>query len=61
VGGRARRWDRARRRETARALLPDLPLAALASHTFPFERAADAYAALDRGDDGVIHVALAYS
>jgi threonine dehydrogenase-like Zn-dependent dehydrogenase len=43
------------------ALLGELPLAALATHTFPLERAAEAYAALDRGDDGVIHVALAYS
>ena len=61
VGSRARRWDRHRRLETARALLDDLPVAALASHTFPLERAAEAYALLDRGDDGVVHVALAYS
>jgi 2-desacetyl-2-hydroxyethyl bacteriochlorophyllide A dehydrogenase len=61
VGSRARRWDRRRRLESARALLNDLPIAALASHAFPFERAADAYAALDRGDDGIVHVALAYS
>jgi hypothetical protein len=42
-------------------LLRELPLSALASHTFPVDRAGEAYAALDRGDDGVIHVALAYS
>jgi threonine dehydrogenase-like Zn-dependent dehydrogenase len=61
VGGRAVRWDRRRRLETTRALLPELPLALLSSHTFHFERAREAYAALDRGDDGVVHVALSYS
>jgi 2-desacetyl-2-hydroxyethyl bacteriochlorophyllide A dehydrogenase len=61
VGGRAARWDRQRRLETARALLDELPVSALASHTFPFERAPEAYAALDREDDGLVHVALAYS
>jgi 2-desacetyl-2-hydroxyethyl bacteriochlorophyllide A dehydrogenase len=60
LGSRAGRWDRQRRLETTRALLAELPVPALASHTFPFERAAEAYAALDRGDDGVVHVALAY-
>ena len=61
IGGRAIRWDRCRRLEVTQALLAELPLAALASHTLPFERAPEAYAALDRGDDGVVHVALAYS
>jgi 2-desacetyl-2-hydroxyethyl bacteriochlorophyllide A dehydrogenase len=61
VGGRAVRWDRRRRLATTRVLLPELPLAVLSSHTFPFERAREAYAALDRGDDGVVHVALSYS
>jgi 2-desacetyl-2-hydroxyethyl bacteriochlorophyllide A dehydrogenase len=61
IGSRAVRWDRRRRLETTRALLGELPLSALASHTFPFERAGEAYAALDRGDEGLIHVALAYS
>jgi 2-desacetyl-2-hydroxyethyl bacteriochlorophyllide A dehydrogenase len=61
LGSRAGRWDRQRRLATTRALLDELPVAALASHTFPFERAADAYAALDREDDGLVHVALAYS
>jgi threonine dehydrogenase-like Zn-dependent dehydrogenase len=60
VGGRAARWDRRRRLETTRALLPDLPLSFLSSHTFPFERVREAYAALDRGDGEVVHVALAY-
>jgi hypothetical protein len=36
-------------------------LSFLSSHTFPLERAAEAYAAIDRGDDGVVHIALAYS
>jgi 2-desacetyl-2-hydroxyethyl bacteriochlorophyllide A dehydrogenase len=61
IGGRAVRWDRLRRLEATRALLAELPLSVLASHTYPFERAPEAYAALDRGDDGVVHVALAYS
>jgi 2-desacetyl-2-hydroxyethyl bacteriochlorophyllide A dehydrogenase len=61
LGGRAGRWDRLRRLETTRALLPELPLSLLSSHTFPLEKAPDAYAALDRGDDGVVHVALSYS
>jgi 2-desacetyl-2-hydroxyethyl bacteriochlorophyllide A dehydrogenase len=61
IGRRAARWDRRRRLETTRTLLGELPLSALASHTFPVERAADAYAAIDRGDVGVLHVALAYS
>jgi 2-desacetyl-2-hydroxyethyl bacteriochlorophyllide A dehydrogenase len=61
IGGRAARWDRVRRLEATQALLAELPLSALASHTFPLERAPEAYAALDRGDAGVVHVALAYS
>jgi 2-desacetyl-2-hydroxyethyl bacteriochlorophyllide A dehydrogenase len=61
IGGRAVRWDRRRRLETTQALLEELPLSRLATHTFPFERAPEAYAAIDRGDDGVVHVALAYS
>jgi 2-desacetyl-2-hydroxyethyl bacteriochlorophyllide A dehydrogenase len=61
LGSRAGRWDRRRRLETTRALLDELPMSALASHTFPFERAPEAYAALDREDDGLLHVALAYS
>jgi 2-desacetyl-2-hydroxyethyl bacteriochlorophyllide A dehydrogenase len=61
TGSRAGRWDRRRRLAAAQALLDELPVSALASHTFPFERAAEAYAALDRGDDGLLHVALDYS
>ena len=54
------RWDVPRRRAAVRALLTTLPLTALATHTFPFERAADAYAALDRGEEGLVHAALCY-
>ena len=54
------RWDRERRRETARTLLTELPVAVLATHEFPFERAADAYAAIDRGEPGLLHAALRY-
>ena len=61
IGHRAARWDRRRRLETTQALLSELPLSLLASHTYPLERAPDAYAAIDRADDGVLHVALAYS
>ncbi len=61
LGRRAARWDRQRRLETTRELLDVLPVPALATHTFPFEAAPEAYAALDRGDDGLVHVALAYS
>jgi 2-desacetyl-2-hydroxyethyl bacteriochlorophyllide A dehydrogenase len=61
VGSRAARWDRRRRLATVQVLLGELPLGALASHTFPLDQADEAYAALDRGDDGIIHVALAYS
>jgi 2-desacetyl-2-hydroxyethyl bacteriochlorophyllide A dehydrogenase len=60
IGSRASRWDRRRRLATVQELLGTLPLSELASHTFPFERAGEAYAALDRGDDGIVHVALAY-
>ncbi|MFI5956268.1 zinc-binding alcohol dehydrogenase [Cryptosporangium sp. NPDC051539] len=54
------RWTNARRREAARDLLDALPLRDLATTEFPFEDAAEAYATLDRGDAGVLHVALRY-
>jgi 2-desacetyl-2-hydroxyethyl bacteriochlorophyllide A dehydrogenase len=56
----AGRWDVARRRRAAAALLRELPVKLLATHEVPFERAGDAYAALDRGDTGMMHVALRY-
>jgi 2-desacetyl-2-hydroxyethyl bacteriochlorophyllide A dehydrogenase len=54
------RWDRRRRTELAWRLARELPLAALATHGFPFEQAAEAYACADRKDDGLIHAALRY-
>ena len=54
------RWDRGRRAEAAWSLARELPLAVLASHEFPFEQAAEAYARLDRREDGLIHAALRY-
>ena len=60
VGGRAMRWDRARRRQVTSNLVRELPLGALASHDFPFERAAEAYAAIERADDTLVHAALRY-
>jgi 2-desacetyl-2-hydroxyethyl bacteriochlorophyllide A dehydrogenase len=57
----AARWDHRRRREAARALLSQLPLDALATHEFPFERAPDAYAAVAGGAPDLIHAALRYS
>jgi 2-desacetyl-2-hydroxyethyl bacteriochlorophyllide A dehydrogenase len=53
-------WDVARRRDAALGLLRELPVEVLATHEFPFERAADAYAALDRAEEGLIHAALTY-
>jgi threonine dehydrogenase-like Zn-dependent dehydrogenase len=54
------RWDTARRRATARDLLDELPVRALATTEFPFADAAIAYAALDRGEEGLLHAALRY-
>ena len=54
------RWDRDRRRRAARELLSQLPLDPLATHEFPFGRAADAYAAVAGGEPGLIHAALRY-
>lgn len=53
-------WDVERRRAVARDLLAELPLQALTTTSYPFERAAEAYASLDRGELGVLHVALTY-
>jgi 2-desacetyl-2-hydroxyethyl bacteriochlorophyllide A dehydrogenase len=56
----AARWDHARRRAAAAALLADLPLAALATTEVRFDDIARAYALLDDGTAGVLHVALRY-
>ena len=54
------RWTVARRRETTRRLLAELPLRALATHEFPVSEAAAAFAAIDRGEEGLLHAALWY-
>ncbi|MFG1927053.1 zinc-binding alcohol dehydrogenase [Cryptosporangium sp. NPDC048952] len=54
------RWTNARRRTTARGLLSELPLKSLATTEFAFSDAADAYAAIDRRDPGILHTALHY-
>ena len=54
------RWNAERRQDAVVDLLDELPLGCLATHTFPFDRACDAYAAIDAGAQGLIHVALGY-
>lgn len=56
----ADRWDVPTRRRVALGLLSELPLKLLATHELPFERAADAYAMLDRGEAGVMHLAMRF-
>lgn len=56
----ADRWDADRRRRTVAALLTDLPLDVLATHTFPFDDAGEAFRAVDEGREGLIHAALGY-
>ena len=53
-------WSFERRTETAVGLLTELPMNTLATHTFPFDRAQDAFDAIAAGEEGVIHVALSY-
>jgi 2-desacetyl-2-hydroxyethyl bacteriochlorophyllide A dehydrogenase len=53
-------WTHDQRRAAARRLLEELPVQVLASHVFPFEDAAAAYAAVDRGEPGMLHAALSY-
>jgi 2-desacetyl-2-hydroxyethyl bacteriochlorophyllide A dehydrogenase len=57
----AARWSRDRRRSVVRELLHALPLAPLATHSYPFEQAGEAFAAVDRGDAGLVHAALCYT
>jgi len=57
----AGRWTRARRRATARDLLGELPLDALATHAYPFGEAPRAFAAVDAGEPGLVHAALWYT
>lgn len=53
-------WNRHRRQVAARRLLDELPVEVLATHVFPFEDAAAAYAAVARGEPGLLHAALGY-
>lgn len=57
----AAEWTYERRRKVALDLVEELPLEELATHEFAFEDAPSAFAALDRGDEGVVHVALRYA
>ena len=61
LGSRAGRWNRKRRLDATRDLLATLPLSVLATHTLPLERAPEAYAALDRGAEGLVHAAFTYA
>jgi 2-desacetyl-2-hydroxyethyl bacteriochlorophyllide A dehydrogenase len=54
------RWDRARRRQAAVDLLSELPLDAVATHTFPWTGAAEAFRAISDRPEGLIHAALWY-
>ncbi len=54
------RWDRRRRAELAWRLARELPLRVLATHEFPFERAADAYERLDARQGELVHAVLRY-
>ncbi len=53
-------WSLTRRRAVARSLLPELPLADLATHELPVERVRDAFELLDGGAPEALHVALCY-
>ena len=53
-------WTVARRRAEAAALLPELPLDELCTHTFPFAAAADAFRAVDENVPGLMHAVLDY-
>jgi 2-desacetyl-2-hydroxyethyl bacteriochlorophyllide A dehydrogenase len=54
------RWSVSRRRSAVRELLATMSLAPLATHTFAFERVADAFEALDGAEEGLVHAALCY-
>lgn len=53
-------WTVTRRRSVVRRLLDELPLHALATHEFAFADAAAAFAAVERGEEALVHAALRY-
>jgi threonine dehydrogenase-like Zn-dependent dehydrogenase len=53
-------WTRSRRRQEAVELLTELPLAQLSTHVFAFDRAAEAFQAVDQGKPGLMHAVLDY-
>lgn len=53
-------WTVPRRRAEAAALLPELPLAELCTHVFPFAQAAEAFRAVDENMPGLMHAVLDY-
>lgn len=55
------RWTKRRRMEVARDALTRLPVAALITHRFPVERAAEAYALIDERPDACLQVLLTYT
>ncbi len=54
-------WTRSRRRRETAELLPELPLAELCTHVFPFSRAAEAFRAVDENAPGLMHAVLDYN
>jgi len=54
------RWTPSRRRLETAELLPELPLAELCTHVFPFDKAADAFRAVDASTPGLMHAVLDY-
>jgi 2-desacetyl-2-hydroxyethyl bacteriochlorophyllide A dehydrogenase len=54
------RWNVERRRAAALELMSELPLQALATHEFSLADAPSAFAAVDRGEEGLLHAALWY-
>ncbi len=53
-------WTRLRRRQETAALMPELPLAELCTHSYPFSKAAEAFRAVDEGTPGLMHAVLDY-
>jgi 2-desacetyl-2-hydroxyethyl bacteriochlorophyllide A dehydrogenase len=54
-------WSFEKRTKAAVALIKELPLEALATHTFALSDAQRAFEAADAGSDGLIHAALSYA